>query len=569
MPHELTLITTIAASLGLAAILGYVAARLRMPPMLGYLLAGVILGPATPGFDADLALASQLAEIGIILMMFGVGLHFSINDLMSVKRIAIPGALVQIAVATAMGTAAGHAFGWPMLSSAVFGLSLSVASTVVLLRALEARGLLDAHNGRIAVGWLVVEDLVMVLALVLLPHLNGLFGPAGAGPDADLWPALALTTFKVVAFFALMLVVGKRGLPKLLWLVGRTGSRELFTLTVIAIALGVAFVAAHLFDVSFALGAFFAGMMMRESELSHRAAEESLPLRDAFAVLFFVSVGMLLDPATLLNRPAEIAVVVAIIVFGKTAAALLIVRLFGYPLNTSLTVGASLAQIGEFSFILCALAVSEGLLTHEAQQLVVAGALLSIAINPLLFAAIEPIQRWVRAHSRVAKLMEQSTDPLAELPASTDPLLLSNQVVIIGHGRVGRHLAATLRSHGIPFVVADQNRERVESLRAQGLPAVCGDATEPATLIQAHVARAAMLVIALPDSLDARKMVEVAKLLNPKIECVVRTHSEDEAELLRNELVGTVFMGEQELARNIGAHVLAQMATRTQSEGGH
>jgi CPA2 family monovalent cation:H+ antiporter-2 len=562
MPHELTLITTIAASLGLAAVLGYGAARLRMPPMLGYLLAGIILGPATPGYDADLALAGQLAEIGIMLMMFGVGLHFSMADLMAVKRIAIPGALVQIAVATAMGTIAGQAFGWPLLASAVFGLSLSVASTVVLLRALEARGQLDSHNGRIAIGWLVVEDLVMVLALVLVPHLGGLLGTSAGSGDDSLGSALALTTLKVAAFIALMLLLGKRGLPKLLWLVGRTGSRELFTLSVIAIAVGVAFAAAKLFDVSFALGAFFAGMMMRESELSHRAAEESLPLRDAFAVLFFVSVGMLLDPATLLQKPGAIAVVVAIIVFGKTAAALLIVRLFGYPLNTSLTVGASLAQIGEFSFILCALAVSEGLITHEAQQLVVAGALVSIAVNPLLFAAIEPLQRWIRAHSSVAKLMEKSTDPLAELPMSTDQSLLSDQVVIVGFGRVGRRLAETLRAEGVPFVVADQNRERVEQLRAAGLPAVCGDATEAATLIQAHVARAAMLVIALPDSLDARKMVETARLLNPKIQCVVRTHSEDEADLLRNERVGDVFMGEQELARNIGAHVLARMKAR-------
>ncbi|HWT15949.1 MAG TPA: YbaL family putative K(+) efflux transporter [Patescibacteria group bacterium] len=565
MPHDISLITTIAASLGLATLLGYAAARLRMPPMLGYLLAGIVLGPATPGFDADLVIAGQLAEIGIMLMMFGVGLHFSIKDLMEVKRIAIPGAMVQIAVATAMGTAAGHAFGWPLLGSAVFGLSLSVASTVVLLRALEARGLLDSHNGRIAVGWLVVEDLVMVLALVLLPHLGGLFGTDEGQSTEALGPALALTTVKIVAFIALMLVVGKRVLPKLLWLVGRTGSRELFTLCVIAIALGVAFLAATLFDVSFALGAFFAGMMMRESELSHRAAEESLPLRDAFAVLFFVSVGMLLDPATLLNQPTEIALVVAIIVFGKTAAAILIVRLFGYPLNTSLTVGASLAQIGEFSFILCALAVSEGLLPTAAQQLVVAGALMSIALNPLLFAAIEPLQRWIRSHSSLARVMEQRSDPLAELPTSTDPTLLTDQVVIVGHGRVGRRLADTLQTAGIPFVVADQNRERVEALRARGLPAVFGDATEPATLIQAHVARAAMLVIALPDSVDARKMVEVAKLLNPKIRCVVRTHSEDEAELLRSERVGDIFMGEQELARNIGAHVLEQMQAHAAS----
>ncbi|MBI2396460.1 MAG: cation:proton antiporter [Xanthomonadales bacterium] len=559
MPHDLNLITTIAASLGLATLLGLGAARLRMPPMIGYLLAGVILGPATPGFDADLKLASQLAEIGIMLMMFGVGLHFSIDDLLEVKRVAIPGALVQIAVSGALATIAGHAFGFPWLSAAVFGLSLSVASTVVVLRALESRHLLDTHTGRIAVGWLVVEDVVMILALVLLPHLGAIFGE---GSSAGLGPALAWTVLKLVAFVLSMLVIGKRVLPRLLWMIGGTGSRELFTLSVIAIALGVAFGASRLFDVSFALGAFFAGMMMRESELSHRAAEESLPLRDAFAVLFFVSVGMLLDPATLVEQPLHIAVVVALIVFGKMTVATITVRALGYPLNTALTIGAVDAQIGEFSFILCAIAISAGLLPESARQLVVAGALITIALNPLLLRGIAPLQDWVRSKSRLARFMEQSADPLAELPMSTDQRLLTGQVVIVGFGRVGRRLAERLRVEGIPFVVADQNRERIEALRAQGLPAVCGDAVEPATLIQAHVARAAMMVVALPDAIDARKMIEVAKLLNPKILCVVRTHSDDEAELLRAERVGEVFMGEQELARAIGEHVVAEMRAR-------
>jgi CPA2 family monovalent cation:H+ antiporter-2 len=558
----MNLITTIAASLGLATLFGFAAARLRMPPMLGYLMAGIILGPATPGFDADMALAGQLAEIGIMLMMFGVGLHFSIDDLIEVKRIAIPGALVQIVASTTIGTVAGLAFGWPWLTAGVFGLSLSVASTVVMLRSLEARHILDTHTGRIAVGWLVVEDVVMVLVLVLLPHLGRLFGSEAGSAGPALGPALALTALKLVAFVAFMLVVGKRVLPKLLWMIGGTGSRELFTLSVIAIALGVAFAASTFFDVSFALGAFFAGMMMRESELSHRAAEESLPLRDAFSVLFFVSVGMLLDPATLLQQPLQIGVVVAIIMAGKMLIATITVRLLGYPLNTALTMGAGDAQIGEFSFILCALAIGEGLMSESARQLVVAGALVSIALNPLLFQAIAPLQAWVRSKSRLARIMEQSADPLAELPMSTDQRLLNEQVVIVGFGRVGRRLAERLRVEGIPFVVADQNRERIEALRGSGLPAVWGDATEAATLIQAHVARAAMMVVALPDSLDARKMVEIAKLLNPKIQCVVRTHSEDEADLLRAERVGEVFMGEQELARAIGEHVVTRMRAR-------
>ena len=359
MPHDVSLIATIAAGFGLAMVFGLLATRLRMPPLVGYLIAGIAIGPATPGFVADVGLAAQLAEIGVMLLMFGVGLHFSIKDLMAVKAIAVPGALVQIGVATLLGWATATWWGWDLGAALVFGLCLSVASTVVLLRALEAKGLLTSVNGQIAVGWLVVEDLVMVLVLVLLPALTGVLSDVGL-PTGGLGVTVAITLAKVVAFIVLMLLVGRRLLPKVLWLVARTGSRELFTLSVVAIAVGVAFGAAKLFDVSFALGAFFAGMMMRESEFSHRAADESLPLRDAFAVLFFVSVGMLFDPAVLWTHPGKLLAVVAIVVLGKTLAAVGLVLLFRYPLHTGLTVGASLAQIGEFSFILAGLGVGLG-----------------------------------------------------------------------------------------------------------------------------------------------------------------------------------------------------------------
>ena len=563
MPHNVSLISLIAVGLGLAMVFGYLAARLKVPPLVGYLLAGILIGPATPGFVADADLASQLAEIGVMLLMLGVGLHFSLPDLLAVKRIAIPGALIQIAVATALGLVTATLWGWGLGAALVFGLALSVASTVVLLRALESRGVLESVNGQIAVGWLIVEDLVMVLVLVLLPALAPLFGGGVADPahpaGAHSGVTLGLTLAKVGAFIALMLVVGRRVFPRLLWLVARTGSRELFTLCVIAGAVSVAYASAKLFDVSFALGAFFAGMMMRESEFSHRAAEESLPLRDAFSVLFFVSVGMLFDPQVLVDEPLKVLAVVAIVMVGKTLAAVVLVVAFRYPLNSALTVGASLAQIGEFSFILAGLGVALKLLPAEGQSLILAGALISIALNSLLFDAIEPAQRWLRARSSLARRLEQSDDPLAELPTSVDQTLLTGQIVLVGYGRVGKRIARALSAQGVPFVVAEQNRELVERLRAQGVPAVSGDAADPAVLIQAHIARAAMLVIATPDTFGVRKMAAAAKQLNPAIEVVVRTHSEDEAGLLAQEQVGKVFMGEHELALGMAGHVLARM----------
>ncbi len=561
MPHDVTLIATIAAGFGLAMVFGLIATRLRMPPLVGYLLAGIVMSPATPGYVADVGLASQLAEIGVMLLMFGVGLHFSLDDLMAVKKIAVPGAIVQIAVATALGMVTSNLWGWDLGASIVFGLCLSCASTVVLLRALEAKGLLKSVNGQIAVGWLIVEDLVMVLVLVLLPALAGVLGTTGDAQQhvtasADIWQAVGITLAKVTAFVVLMLVVGRRVLPKLLWWVAKTGSQELFTLSVVAIAVGVAFGAGVLFDVSFALGAFFAGMMMRESEFSHRAADESLPLRDAFAVLFFVSVGMLFDPSVVLEQPMKLLAVVAIVMVGKTIAAVLLVLAFRYPLNTALTVGASLAQIGEFSFILAGLGVGLGLLTLEGQSLVLAAALLSIAANAALFSAVEPMRQWMLARSELARRLEQRSDPLAELPTTTDPAHLTGHVVLVGYGRVGKRIARELRAQKISYVVAEQNRERVEALRSRGVAAVSGDAETPEVLIQAHITRAAMLVVAIPDTLPVRKMVEIAKTLNPLIAVVLRTHNEEEAELLREEKLGVVFLGEQELAKSMSAHIL-------------
>lgn len=550
MEHDIGLISMIAAGLGLALILGFLAVRLKLPALVGYLVAGILIGPATPGFDADVALAQQLAEIGVMLLMFGVGLHFSLGDLLQVRRIALPGALVQITVATLLGWGVAELWGWTVGEGLVFGLALSCASTVVLLRALEARGVLDTHNGHIAVGWLVVEDLACVLALVLLPALAPSLGGtvAAVAPQAGALASLAITLGKVVAFVVLMVVVGKRLFPWLLWQVARTGSRELFTLCVIAAAVGIAYAASVLFGVSFALGAFVAGMVLRESSLSHRAADESLPLRDAFSVLFFVSVGMLFDPMMLIREPLHVLTVVGIIMVGKTMAAFLIVLAFRYPLNTALTVSASLAQIGEFSFILASLGVSLGLLPQEGQNLVLAGALISIALNPLVFNAIEPAQRWIRSKSTLAQAMERADDPLAEIPATVHEAHLTGHVLIVGYGRVGSRIGESLLARRIPIVVAEENREIVERLRARGIPAVAGDASEPMVLVQAHVARACMLVIAIPDAVRARQMLETALTLRPQIETLVRVHSDEEDELVRGGHARHVFLGENELA---------------------
>ena len=563
MPHDVGLIAILAAGFGLALVMGFAVTFLKMPPLVGYLLAGVLIGPATPGFVADASLSMQLAEIGVMLLMFGVGLHFSINDLLAVKKIAIPGALFQMLVATALGFVVATYWEWPLLGSIIFGLSLSVASTVVLLRALEAKGLLETSNGRIAVGWLVVEDLVMVLALVLLPVLGGLFqnevNQSSATNTNELLQVISITLAKVAAFIILMLVVGKRLLPKILWMVAKNGSRELFTLAVIASAIGIAFLAAKIFDVSFALGAFFAGMMLGESKLSQRAADESLPLRDAFAVLFFVSVGMLFNPEILWQEPLKLLIIVFIIMFGKTLAAMALVLLFRYPLNTAVTVGISLAQIGEFSFILAGMGLSMSLISNDAHSLILAGAIISIALNSFLFDSISPLMEWARKRSALARKLDQRIDPLALLPANTQQSLLKGQVVVVGHGRVGKSIVTQLKEQKIPCVVAEKDRSIVEELRKDGTAAVSGDASDPFVLIQAHIANAAILVIASQDSLDISKMIETARTLNSKIAIFIRARSSEEIELYDKEGWGKSFTPEAELANRFYVEILKEL----------
>jgi monovalent cation:H+ antiporter-2, CPA2 family len=562
VPHDVDLIILLAVGFGLALIFGYVAARLRLPPLVGYLIAGIIISPKTPGVVADITLANQLAELGVMFLMFGVGMHFSLKDLMQVKRIAIPGAILQITVATLLGIGVSMLWGWSFGSALVFGLSLSCASTVVLLKALGDRGLLDSVNGKIAVGWLLVEDLVMVLALVLLPATAVLLGGnalEGSDPDANIFVTLGVTLLKVAGFIAFMLIVGKRLIPMIMQFVVRLGSRELFTLTVVAAAVSIAYGSYAIFGVSMALGAFFAGMVVKESDFSHRAEEETLPLREIFSILFFVSVGMLFDPSIIVEEPLHILAVIGIIMIGKTIAAMALVLFFRYPINTALTVGASLAQIGEFSFILATLGLSIGLLTPEAQNLILAGALFSISLNSVLFSAIEPVQNWIRERSHLARLLERSGDPLAMLPDEVSQDYLRDQVVIVGHGEVGRRLTRTLMENNIKVVIAEENREIVERLRAKEIAAVSGSATEPSVLIQAHIQHARLLVISPMDILDIHKIVETAKLLNPQIQVLVCAESKEEAEAIRSDNIGTVYFAKEEMAKNMSNHILNQI----------
>jgi monovalent cation:H+ antiporter-2, CPA2 family len=467
MPHHTPLIATIVGGLALAFILGVLAHRIRVSPLAGYLLAGVLVGPFTPGFVADPALAGDLAEIGVILLMFGVGLHFSLKDLLSVWGIAVPGALVQIVVATALGMGLGWSLGWKPGASLVFGLALSVASTVVLLRALQERRLVETEQGRIAVGWLIVEDLAMVLTLVLLPPIAGLLGGAGgAAHPTDtrhIAATLGITFAKVAVFVALMLVVGRQVIPRILHYVAHTGSRELFRLAVLSLALGVAYASAELFGVSFALGAFFAGMVLAESELSQRAAEESLPLRDAFAVLFFVSVGMLFDPTIVLREPGLLIATLLIIIVGKSAVALVIVLAFRHPLRTALTIAASLAQIGEFSFILAGLGVSLGLLPEQGRDLILVAAILSLLLNPMFFAGLDRLGPWLERRSGAAAI--------AVAPAVTDlpTTSLKDHMVLVGYGRVGGRVGEDLLREKVAFLVIEDRHELVDRLRAQGI----------------------------------------------------------------------------------------------------
>ncbi|MFC5759727.1 YbaL family putative K(+) efflux transporter [Rhizobium sp. GCM10022189] len=570
MPHDTPLISTIVGGLVLAFILGAIANRLRLPPLVGYLVAGVLAGPHTPGFVADQSLAPELAEIGVILLMFGVGLHFSLKDLLSVRGIAVPGAVAQIGFATLLGWGLGALMGWPTGGSLVFGLALSVASTVVLLKALQERRLVETERGRIAVGWLIVEDLAMVLALVLIPAAASISG-GGHGPveplsaglnrllglDLGVGGIIAMTLVKVVLFVALMLVFGRKLIPWTMHRIAHTGSRELFRLGVLAIALGVAFGAAKLFGVSLALGAFFAGMVLAESELSHRAAQESLPLRDAFAVLFFVSVGMLFDPHILIERPLPVLATIFIIVIGKSVAAFLIVLLFRKPVSTALTISASLGQIGEFSFILAALGVELGLLPEEGRDLILAGAIISIILNPLLFflcdrmrPLLESPKREEPAAEPAAPAADAAPGHAEELPDGDEPhpTALAGHAILVGYGRVGSIVGQNLKSSGTPFLVIEDSDKRVAELHAQGIEVLAGNAVTRETLDLANLAGARSLVIAIPNAFEACRIAEQGRAVNPSILIVARAHSDAEVEELRQYGADTVIMGEREIA---------------------
>lgn len=550
MLHEFPLINTLASALGLALILGFLANRLKLPTLVGYILAGILIGPFTPGFVANSKIASELAEVGIMLLMFGVGLHFSLDDLLKVRKIALPGALLQIIAATVMGAFFALSWGWNLSASLIFGLSLSVASTVVLLRAMEKNGLLQTINGQIAVGWLIVEDLIMVLVLVLLPAIANIFSDSAfLMPAENLWISLLITVLKIALFVAVMLIAGKKLFPTMLWHIARTGSRELFTLCVIAAAVSIAYGASKLFGVSFALGAFFAGMMMRESEFSHRAAEESLPFREAFAVLFFVSVGMLLKPEIIINSPFKVLTVIGIIIIGKSIAAALLVHFFKYSLKTSLTVSASLAQIGEFSFILAGLGVSLGLLPEEGQSLIVAGALISIALNPIVFKGASYLEQYIERHPKFKSRFIFSNDSLSQLADELHDKDMANHIVLIGYGRVGSYIGDQLKRKNIEFVVIEQNRQLITTLRKNNINSISADAND--LLIQTHIKKANMLVIAIPDNFKARDIIKAARALNSKIKILVRCHNHDEMELMKKETSCDTFLGEEELAKSM------------------
>lgn len=551
---ETPLISTLVVGLSAAFVGGMVTSKLRLSPIVGYLLAGIVIGPYTPGFVGDSKVAAQLAEIGIVLLMFGVGLHFSLKDLMAVKKIALPGAIVQIATATALGAWIAHYWGWSLTSGLLFGLALSVASTVVLLRALEERNALHSINGHIAVGWLIVEDLAIVLALVLIPALAPSPEAEASAAEGGFLLPLMLALGKIGLFLAFMLIVGKRVLPWILMAVADTKSRELFTLSVFVVAVGVAFGAAQLFDISFALGAFFAGMMIKESELAHEVTEKALPFQDAFAVLFFVSVGMLFNPTILLEQPWHVLVTVLIIVVGKSIAAFVIVLLFRYPAKTAFTISASLAQIGEFSFILGTLGLMYGLISEKAYSLILAGALVSITLNPMLFRLTDALCAYGARQPRFGRWMERDTSELCQLSGG-EKTALKDLVIIVGYGRVGKHLCAELEAAGMGFIVVDQNHETVETIRQSGRHAIVGDATHQHTLEEAAIEKAAALIVAVPNPYEARRIVDTARELKPSISILVRAHNDEELEYFNAQNIDLAVAGVQEVARRMIEHL--------------
>ncbi len=561
MDHSPPLISLIVAAFGIAFVLGTLANRLRVSPLIGYLLAGVLIGPFTPGFVASTELATQLAEIGVILLMFGVGLHFSVSDLIAVRAVALPGALLQIVATTGLGTGLAWLLGWPLGTGAVFGLALSIASTVVVLRGLQERRVMDTDAGRIAVGWLVIQDLLTVVALVLLPPLAGLLrgtSTTAAVDHASLALAIAITLGKVAAFVALMLIVGRRVIPAILHYVAHTGSRELFRLAVLAVALSVAFGAAELFGVSFALGAFFAGMVLSESQLSQRAAEETLPLRDAFAVLFFVSVGMLFNPSVLLTQPVALLGTCLVIVLGNAGATILLMRIFGQKWLVTLTIAAGLAQIGEFSFILADLGVQLELLPKLARDLILGASILTILFNPVLFFVIEKCRP-------SARKTVQAGSPI---PAVMVPTRLADHAIIIGFGRVGRLVGEGLRRDGWPVLVIEEGRDETLAKTGGSAPAefwqggnvelIHANGVLPDVLAAANLGQARMLFVAIPEVFEAGQIVEQARAMQPGLRIIARAHRDAEVTHLKAHGADVVVMGEREIARTMLTH--AQIA---------
>ena len=551
MAHHTPLISTIVIGLSLAFLMGALAQRLRLSPLVGYLLAGVIAGPHTPGFVADQAIANELAEIGVILLMFGVGLHFSLKDLWAVRKIAVPGAVGQMAVATLIGMALAYLFGWSAGAGLVFGLALSVASTVVLLRTLQERRVLTTERGRIALGWLVVEDIAMVFVLVLIPAVVPLLDGSmqrnaafGFG-SSQIIGTIALTMTKVTAFVAAMMIVGRRLIPWTLHYIAHTGSRELFRLGVLVIALGFAFGAAKLFGVSFALGAFFAGMILSESELSQRAAEETLPLRDAFAVLFFVSVGMLFDPTIIVRDFWPLVATLAVIMISSPLTAFVIVRAFGHPMSVALTIAVSIAQIGEFSFILAGLGVALAVLSPEGRDLILAGALISILANPMLFLLLDRLKPWLEKFEK-AELSTDAAAPAEAEPALPEPTKLEDHAVLVGHGRVGHRIGGALLAAGVALFVLDEREEVVNSLKEKGVEAVSANAVT--SLALANLEKARCLLVAIHENFEAGQIVEQARAINPELVILARGHSEAEKEHLASCGATSVVLGAEEIA---------------------
>ncbi len=564
MDHSLPLLFTLALAFVLALIFGCIAEKLKCPALVGFLCAGILCSSHTPGPTADMEIAMQLSEVGVILLMFGVGLHFSISDLLKVKGIAVPGAVLQMTIATLLGLLfAVYVWEWSLSSALIFGLCLSCASTVVLLKALEMHGHLNTVDGQISVGWLVVEDIATVLILVLLPPVAQIMGVTpGGGEAAEPMTAsgiayvIASTLLHVVAFVAIMIVVGRKFIPWVLWQIAKTGSRELFTLSILTASVGIAYGAAAVFDVSFALGAFFAGMVMRESKYAHRAATDSLPLQDAFSVLFFVGVGMMLDWRVILEEPWSILTMLAIIMIGKSLTAFCLVHFLRYPLHTSLNVGAALAQIGEFSFILAAQGIALGMTDQKMLSMVVASAILSIALHPLMFAMIPYVRRFSVRYFAWARAAAMLTDPYSVLPKETSRRMLMGQTILVGSGSVTRSVAKRLATDDVPFVCISEDKSFAEELREQKHAVISGDAADPMVLVQGHIVTAAQLMVIDIDPVKTLKIVEMAKQLNPELNIMARAGSRDEVEHLKQEGIENVYLDSESVSEVLTGNIL-------------